>query len=137
LALGGLFIRRYIDQLTNPILTAGIIQIAMGVCALATVPLYNYTFDLMGFFIAALKYNDEGYRLFTFASHFIALVVMLPATFCAGMTLPLFTKILFQEGHGEKSVGQIYASNTFGAIVGVFIAIFIAMPAMGLKNTMV
>jgi len=137
LALGGLFIRRYIDQLTNPILTAGIIQIAMGVCALATVPLYNYTFDLMGFFMSALKPTDEGYRLYTFASHFIALVVMLPATFCAGMTLPLFTKILFQEGHGEKSVGQIYASNTFGAIVGVFIAIFIAMPVMGLKNTMV
>jgi predicted membrane-bound spermidine synthase len=137
LALGGLFIRKYIDQLTSPILTAGLIQIAMGVCALATVPLYTYTFDLMGFFMAALKPTDEGYRLFTLVSHSIALLIMLPATFCAGMTLPLFTKILLKEGHGEKSIGQIYASNTFGAIVGVIIAIFIAMPVLGLKYTMV
>ena len=136
LALGGLFIRRYIDRLVNPVLTAGIIQIAMGICALATVPLYNHLFELMAFFMSALKPTDEGYRLFTFTSHFISLLVMLPATFCAGMTLPLFTKILLRD-HGEQCIGQIYASNTLGGIAGVIFAIFVGMPLSGLKYTMI
>jgi predicted membrane-bound spermidine synthase len=136
LAFGGLWIRRRIDRLTDPLRFAGIIQIAMGTLALATLLLYNHSFDLMGYFMAAINRNEDGYYLFNLASHFIALLIMLPATFCAGMTLPLFTYILLKRGHGEKSIGQIYASNTLGAIIGVAFAIFIGMPLLGLKGTM-
>jgi len=59
---------------------------------------------------------------------------MLPTTFCAGMTLPLFTFIMLRQGCGEKSIGQIYAANTLGAITGVIFTIFIGMPILGLKG---
>lgn len=134
LALGGLYIRKHIDSYKNPVRIAGIIQIAMGFLALATIPLYHYSFDLMAFFMSALERNEHGYILFNLSSHFIALLIMLPVTFCAGMTLPLFTLILINKNCGEQSIGYIYAANTIGAIVGVLFTLFIGMPVLGLKG---
>ena len=134
LAFGGLWVRRKIDSLDNPIRTSGYVQISMGLMALLTLPLYNYLFELMGFFMSGLQRNDAGYQLFTLSSHFICLIIMLPTTFCAGMTLPLFTFIMLRQGYGEKSIGQIYAANTLGAIVGIIFTIFIGMPILGLKG---
>lgn len=134
LALGGLYIRKYIDKYENPVRVAGIVQITMGILALATVPLYNHTFDMMAFFMSALERNDHGYILFNLFSHVIALLVMFPAAFCAGMTLPLFTYILLNQGYGEKSIGHIYSSNTLGAILGIFFCVYIGMPVFGLKG---
>ena len=48
LALGSLWIRRRIDRLTNPIALLAGIQVAMGILALATLPLYSQTFRWMG-----------------------------------------------------------------------------------------
>src|SRR5467141_1074691 len=64
----------------------------------------------------------------------LALATMLPATFCAGTTLPLITFHLLQRGHGERSIGAVYAANTLGAIAGVFFAIHVGLPSLGLKN---
>ncbi len=44
---------------------------------------------------------------------------MLPATFCAGMTLPLITRTLMRGAAGERAIGAVYAANTLGSIVGV------------------
>ena len=67
--------------------------------------------------------TDTGYTLFNLSSNLIALAIMLPATFCAGMTLPLITYTLLKQGQGERSVGAVYAMNTVGAILGVFFAV--------------
>jgi spermidine synthase len=67
----------------------------------------------------------------------ICLAVMLPATFCAGMTLPLITRILYTGGSGERSIGAVYAWNTLGSIVGVIVGGLVLMPALGLKGMLV
>jgi len=135
LAIGGYWIRKRIDTLQDPVGFAGIIQIVMGLLAFSTIFLYGYSFEIMAFFMAALDTTDQSYAAFNLVSHAIALLIMLPATICAGMTLPLFTFILFKQGHGEKSIGQIYASNTIGAICGVLFTVFIGMPMLGLKGS--
>ena len=62
---------------------------------------------------------------------------MLPATFCAGMTLPLITDALLRRGAGEAAIGQVYAANTLGAIAGVLLAVHIGLPLLGLKGTLI
>ena len=47
LALGGLWIKRRIETLVDPMRTLGYIQVVMGLLALATLPLYNMSFDIM------------------------------------------------------------------------------------------
>jgi spermidine synthase len=134
LALGGLFIQRWIDRAAAVLRTLAIVQVVMGLCALATLFLYGSTFEVMRWLVANLEHTEAGYRWFNLASNGIALVVMLPATFCAGMTLPLITFRLLQTGHGERSIGAVYAANTLGAIAAVFFATHVGMPLLGVKG---
>lgn len=134
LAFGGLWLRRRIDGLSDPLRFLGIVQIIMGVCALTTVVAYNSSFDAMRLIMESLARTPSGYSLFNVASHAIALAVMLPATFCAGMTLPLITYLLLRDKHGEQSIGMVYAANTVGAIVGVILAVHIGLVWLGLKG---
>jgi len=137
LALGGLWIRKRIDRLENPVRFAGLVQLAMGLAALATVFVYHASFDWMAWALRVLQRTEESYPLFLLFSHGVAFAVMLPATFLAGMTLPLFTHVLVRGGHGERAIGQAYAANTLGAIAGVLAAAHLLVPEAGLKLTLV
>jgi len=134
LAFGGLWVKRRIDRIADPVRFLAIVQVAMGLLALATLPLYGQMFPLMQKVIEGLAQTDTGYSLFLLASHGIALLVMFPASFCAGMTLPLITYALLRGGHGEKAIGAVYGANTLGAILGVFAAAHLGMPLLGLKG---
>lgn len=133
LAFGGLWIKRRIDRIADPVKFSGWVQVWMGVLALLTLPLYLRTFDWMAAILSALQRNDSGYHVFTLLSHGIALAIMVPTTFLAGMTLPLFTHVLMRGRSGERAIGRVYAANTFGAIVGVLLAVHVLLPALGLK----
>ena len=134
LALGGLYIRRRIEGLRHPIRYLAYIQLLMGAFALATLPVYGQSFEWMGFLMRALARSEQGYILFVLASSGIALLIMLPATFMAGMTLPLLTNVLFQRGHGERTIGSVYAANTLGAIAGILLAVHVLMASVGVKG---
>ncbi|HZQ71627.1 MAG TPA: hypothetical protein VFB08_01825 [Burkholderiales bacterium] len=137
LALGGLAVRRHVDRAAEPARALGWVQVAMALAALATLPLYNYTFDLMERLMQALSRTDAGYALFNASGAAIAALVMLPATFCAGMTLPLLTGALFRTGAGEAAVGRVYAANTLGGIAGVVLAMQLGLPLLGLKGSLI
>jgi len=137
LSLGGLWIQRRIDSLLAPVRTLGFLQLEMGVLALLSLPLYAKTFDVMRWLTNALERSDAGYAWFILSSNGIALAIMLPATFCAGTTLPLVTFHLMRRGHGESSIGAVYAANTVGAIAAVFFAVHFGLPALGLKGLLV
>src|SRR4029077_3064752 len=78
-----------------------------------------------------------GYIFFNLAGQGVSALVMLPATFCAGMTLPLITGALLRAGAGERAIGQVYAANTLGAIAGVLAAVHLGLPLLGLKGTLI
>ncbi|MGH8751749.1 MAG: fused MFS/spermidine synthase [Burkholderiales bacterium] len=134
LAFGGLWIKRRIDQTGDPVRFLGLVQVVMGLLALSTLLLYRHTFDAMQLTFEALSKTEVGYAAFNVVSHLIALSIMFPAAFCAGMTLPLITYSLLKQGAGEKSIGAVYAANTVGAIAGVFLATHLGLPLLGLKG---
>lgn len=123
LALGSFWIKQRIDNLVSPIKTLAVIQILMAISALLTLIFYDKMFDLMVFFLEALNKSEPGYTLYLFINHFFALLLMLPATFFAGMTLPLMTNILYTKQKNERVIGHIYSINTLGAIVGIIFSI--------------
>jgi spermidine synthase len=136
LALGGLAVRRRVDASPAPERLLGWVQIAMGLLALATLPVYDFTFLLMEALMKGLARTATGYLLFNASGQAIAALVMLPATFCAGMTLPLLTGALLRRGAGEAAIGKVYAANTLGAIAGVVLAVHVGLPLLGLKGTL-
>ena len=133
LALGALWVRRRADERATSLRFLGLVQVAMGSLAIATLPVYLMTFDWMVSFMAAFAKTPQGYAMFSVSRYVICLAVMLPATFCAGMTLPLITRVLVGASVGERAIGQVYGVNTLGSIVGAGVAGLVLMPLLGLK----
>ncbi len=137
LALGALWIRSRIDRLRNPIRTLGLVQWTMGLLALATLPVYVASFGWMTTLMTTFSRTDLGYAGFTAARYALCLVIMLPATFCAGMTLPIITRTLIRSGGGEAAIGRVYAWNTLGSIAGVVLGGMVLLPLVGVKAMLV
>ena len=136
LALGGMWVRHRVDLSADPVRLLAYVQLAMGLAAAATIPVYNGAFDFMAWMLSSVSRNPAGFVLFNVASTFIAMVVMLPATFCAGMTLPIITYRLLRSSKGEKSLGLVYAVNTLGAIVGVALAVHLLLTWLGVRGAL-
>lgn len=132
LAFGGLWIRRRSQRIGDPVAYVGFAQIFMGIAALVSLPIFAQSFRWVGALMDWLPRTDGGYTLFSIGSAGVALLVMFPAAFFAGMTLPLFTMALLRKGSGESGIGRIYAANTLGAIIGVVLAVHVLIPALGL-----
>ena len=134
LAFGGLYVRRRIERIRDPVAYLAYVMVAMGALAALTLPAYNLTFDFMAWFLGTFARTASGYVAFNVISQSIAALIMIPATFCAGMTLPLLTHELMRRGTGERAIGTIYSANTLGAIVGVLLTIHVLMPLIGVKG---
>lgn len=134
IALGGLWVRKRIDRFRDLIFSLALVQVLMGIAAVATLALYDGMFDFLSWLLGALMRSDGGYVLYNLASHGLALAIMLPATFLAGMTFPLIATALLRGRDGERAIGYVYAANTLGSIVGVVLAVHFALPVLGIKG---
>lgn len=137
IAFGGLWVRNRADSAESPIRLVGWLQVLMGAAALASLVFYANAFSWVGYLMESLSRTDGGYSLFTVGTALVAILIMMPAAFFAGTTLPLFTVILLRDGQGEASIGRIYSWNTLGAILGVFATIHFLIPVLGLKLALV
>ena len=137
LALGAFWVRGHADRFRDPMRALGVTQWAMGALAILTLSAYLASFHWMAALIAGLDQTEQGYRFFTIAKYGIALVVMLPATFCAGITLPLITRMLLGAGSGERAIGAVYSVNTLGSIIGAALAALVLLPLLGLKMLLI
>jgi spermidine synthase len=62
---------------------------------------------------------------------FFAASLLLPLTFCIGMTYPLAVRVLATRPEDAAAASaRVYAWNTFGAIVGSLVAGFVLIPAL-------
>ncbi len=137
IALGGFWVHRRIDALSNPLRFLSSTLLIMAGVALLSLPIYNEMFDLMAQVITTFASTAQGYVGISIASNVIAMLVMIPTTFFCGMTLPVITHIILRGGAGERAIGAVYAWNTAGAIVGVVVAVHLLMPIVGLKGIVV
>ncbi|RMG96201.1 MAG: spermidine synthase [Deltaproteobacteria bacterium] len=138
LALGGLWVRRRMDRYRFPELVLAFVQLVMGMAAVATLPLYMAATGAMAWLLS----DPDGRTMATWIGfnvlrYLVCLMIMLPATFCAGMTLPLLTHVLLRRGEPEGVVGRVYGVNTLGSITGAVAAGIVLLPVVGLKGVIV
>jgi spermidine synthase len=137
LAVGAWWIRPRADRVADPRVLLGGIQVAMGLAALATIPIYLASFEAMAFLVRLYQSTPAAYLLHNLGRYGLALMVMLPATALAGMALPVITGMLLRAGAGEPVIGRVYAVNTIGSVAGAGLAGLILMPVLGLKGLLV
>jgi spermidine synthase len=68
----------------------------------------------------------------TFCGTFL---LFLPATAAMGATLPAMERLTSRMLSEGRSIAALYASNTFGAVLGVLAAAFWLVPSVGLART--
>ena len=134
LALGGLYARRQIERIRDPAAYLAGVMVLMAALAALTLPAYGLMFDFMAWFLRTFARTAGSYVGFNLISQLIAALIMIPASFCAGMTLPLLTRELMRRSAGERAIGFIYSANTFGAILGVVLTVHVLMPRIGIKG---
>ena len=131
LALGASFFGRLIDRRGRPLRVYGTLEAGIGLYALL-VPL------LFAGAQAVYLRVDLSLSSFTFGFARFALVslILLIPTTLMGASLPVMTKFFVDrmEGLGRK-VGDLYALNTLGAVIGSGAAGFLLLPAIGVRAT--
>ncbi len=104
---------------------------AIGLLALLTLPLFDRLPDL---FVALSTRGSGTWGEGLLVRFLLAGLPLLPPTILSGAAFPLAVGIDRRAGGAGRSVGDVYASNTFGAILGSWAAGFLLIPTVGLRG---
>ena len=63
-------------------------------------------------------------------------LLLLPATFAMGGTLPAMTRTVATLIGQQRSVAGLYGANTFGAVLGTLVTTFLLVPQLGFSQTL-
>src|SRR5262245_8862768 len=135
LALGSLLFARLSDRRRDRLVLFGILQVGIGVYGMLTIAILGRIFYGVDAWWDGFGNASWGAPLWlTFVKTF---VVIVPAAVCMGGTFPLVSKIVAGGAHHVgRGVGNAYASNTLGAIVGAWLSGFVAIPFLGMHHAL-
>ncbi|MHC4414094.1 MAG: fused MFS/spermidine synthase [Planctomycetota bacterium] len=134
LAVGSMAYARYVDRVRDPMRALAAIQVAIGVSALAVVPVFGRMPFVLTGMISRL---GESFWLVQLAQFGLILLIMLVPTTLMGAAFPLASRLFVQRSETVgRSVGTVYASNTLGSILGSFIGGFVLIPWFGIQQTL-
>lgn len=136
LAVGASIASRFVDRIRRPVTAFALLEIGVGLTSIIGASLFNelpYTFvQLYGWM------EDANFALLLFARFLIASMVMVVPTLLLGSLFPLVVRIC-GDARGMatgRTVGDAYAANTVGAIVGSFASGFVLIPWLGLLGSL-
>jgi spermidine synthase len=128
LGLGGVLAARFVDRRKRLWLGLAIIQILIGLGALASIVIF-----------AKLSYPDRfdnsSATPLWFKFMYSSLVMLLP-TLLMGLSLPVVGKLLARgRATAGRCVGSLYAINTLGCMAGAATTGFVLIPLMGIQKS--
>jgi spermidine synthase len=131
---GSIVCARQIDRFRQPLLCFAVLQFLLAALTLVSMHEFNYV-PFWNLLLNSGRHLDEnalmGVRLLLAGS------VLVPVTLCLGAIFPAVVKGCTSDLESVgRSVGSLYSANTLGAIVGAFIAGFVALPLLGAENTL-
>ena len=131
LGLGSLVLAGWIDRRARLFGVLALLELAVGLTALLVEPL----FGLLPLVVVELVNRYAGsFGLLHLSEFLMAFGLMFLPTFAAGGIFPaaakLYTRHLSTVG---KSVGDAYAANTLGAVLGAFAGGFLLIPLIGVQ----
>ena len=108
------------------------LELVVGVWAVALAGLIPWSSGL-----AARLMGPEPSPLLHWTVAFgLPFLLLLPATFAMGGTLPAMERLFSRQRQDGRCVGGLYAANTFGAVAGTLVTTFCMAPAWGFQTTL-
>ena len=134
LALGSLVFAKQVDKWRNPLSVLAVVEVLIGIFAALSI----WEFSTMDSLVGSLSAEAESWSIFVVARYVGAFLIMLLPTLLMGLAFPLVTRICTQSQERIGSfVGNVYSANTIGAVVGSFTAGFIAIPLIGITDSII
>jgi spermidine synthase len=139
LAVGSWLFGRIVDRTSHPLKLYALLELAIGVYAFLFLALLAATDHFYLWFYRS--FNPSFYFL-SLVRFVISIMILLIPTACMGGTLPVLSKLWASPSAGKssqsqvgRSAGLLYAVNTFGAVLGSFLAGYFLMRLVGVSNT--
>jgi len=135
IALGSLVIARFVDGRRRLLTWLGVIEVLIGVSAIAAIPILAHSTPVFERVVGAsidpsLAWKWTGMRFVQ------SLSVMLAPSLLMGMALPLITRIYARSIQGLGSAtGTVFSANTAGGVVGSLLAGFVLIPVFGVQRS--
>ena len=133
LACGSYLFGRYGQRTGHPLLVFALVEIGLGLSALAS----PYAFELADILYGAIYRSLAGHAILHFLTRIVLVgFAILPPTVLMGATLPLFCRqFVRSDAKIVRSVGLLYGINTLGAALGCVCAGFVLLPELGFLDT--
>ncbi len=134
IALGSLLVARFMERVRSAAALFGLCQTGIGLAVLAMLPTYS---RLPLFFLASREAVNFGYGAHEIFKYVVCLVVMLVPTTLFGMGFPLVSRLAARSVRGLAGrIGNVYALNTAGNILGAALGGLALIPLVGLKSSL-
>ncbi len=131
LALGNLLAARWTPRLRHPLRTYALLELAIGVFAVASLPGLERLASL-----AWVSGGELGPALRVLVRGVVAAAVLLPPTIAMGATLPVVARgLVCEDARLGRTSAILYTSNTFGAVLGAYLCGFWMIPALGVARS--
>ncbi|MEE2829297.1 MAG: fused MFS/spermidine synthase, partial [Myxococcota bacterium] len=133
LAMGSHFGGRWSDRSRSLLLLYGLLEVVIGLYAL----LFPWLVE-QGVSVYGLAVSAEAVEFWYSRSiHLLVMgTLLLVPTAAMGATLPLLVRLVSGRlSRVGRWVGWLYGVNTGGAVLGVFLAGFVLLPALGVRST--
>lgn len=129
LACGSAFWGWRSPRLMRPLRTYGWLELGIGLTGVLCLPLLHIYRDLYPGLYA--QFSGSSFWLI---KGILACVMVFPASFMMGGTLPIMSKYLVRQKLAfGRITAAIYGINTLGAAAGAFAAAFIFLPTLGFR----
>jgi len=126
--------RLLLSRIKNPVFALGVVEFLVGLAVLGSVPLLG----VLGRIDYMLTPRDSLVSFWKGAAiHFVdALVILFVPTVLMGMVFPIAVRTCAKSWKtAGRKIGDIYASNTVGCVLGSFLAGFVIVPLLGLRDS--
>ncbi len=135
LALGSMIVSRFADRFNNPVTMFCVFTGLMGLFTLLTTPLIGQLPDLS---VRLYDPHSSTWYSIIFMQFCMCFAVMFPTTLMSGALFPLVSRIAMSRPSRTvgRTVGDVYAYNTIGGILGSVLTGFILIPNIGIEHSL-
>jgi predicted membrane-bound spermidine synthase/Flp pilus assembly protein TadD len=133
LAMGSYLFGRIADRGRNDFLLYGILEAGVGVYGFAVPWLFAIAQKVYG---PIFGLNESYPFIFNLVLFFLSFVLLVFPTLLMGATLPVLSRFYVRSfAQFGRRVGDLYATNTLGAVIGCAAAGFLFIPTLGMRTT--
>jgi spermidine synthase len=133
MAIGGYLIGRRADRSAHPLHLFVWLQIGLAVLGTAT------PFALGGLttlYAAGVQALSPSPAILTALRLGMSLLALAPPAICIGASLPVMSRVVVRrDGRVGQAIGQLYAANTLGSVLGCALTAIFFIRLLGLRET--